>query len=88
MAVLKPVIGRLTYKVEMRPLRPGEAVERDGYRIHPFATDHHVPSVGYAIVEDERPGRFDIDDGPRARRSRGTAVRAAPAWRGRDARKR
>jgi ribonuclease Z len=61
MAVLKPVIGRLTYKVEMRPLAPGEAVERAGYRIHPFATDHHVPSVGYAIVEDERPGRFDID---------------------------
>jgi ribonuclease Z len=61
MAALKPVIGRLTYKVEMRPLAPGEAVQRDGYRIHPFATDHHVPSVGYAIVEDERPGRFDID---------------------------
>jgi ribonuclease Z len=61
MAALKPVIGRLTYKVEMRPLAPGDAVERDGYRIHPFATDHHVPSVGYAIVEDERPGRFDID---------------------------
>ena len=61
MRVLKPVIGRLTYRVEIQALTPGDALERDGYRIHAFATDHHVPSVGYAIVEDERPGRFDID---------------------------
>ncbi len=61
MATLRPVIGRLTYKVDVRPLSPGDAVERDGYRVHAFATDHHVPSVGYALVEDERPGRFDID---------------------------
>jgi len=61
MGVLKPVIGRLTYRVEMRTLAPGDVVERDGYRIHAFATDHHVPSVGYAIVEEERPGRFDLD---------------------------
>jgi ribonuclease Z len=61
MATLRPVIGRLTYKVDVRPLKAGDAVERDGYRVHAFATDHHVPSVGYALVEDERPGRFDID---------------------------
>ncbi len=61
MATLRPVIGRLTYKVDVRQLSPGDAVERDGYRVHAFATDHHVPSVGYALVEDERPGRFDID---------------------------
>ena len=61
MTTLRPVIGRLTYKVNVHPLAPGDAVERDGYRVHAFATDHHVPSVGYALVEDERPGRFDID---------------------------
>ena len=61
MATLRPVIGRLTYRVDVHPLAPGDAVERDGYRVHAFATDHHVPSVGYALVEDERPGRFDID---------------------------
>ena len=61
MATLRPVIGRLTYKVDVRELSPGDAVERDGYRMHAFATDHHVSSVGYALVEDERPGRFDID---------------------------
>jgi len=61
MATLRPVIGRLTYKVDVRELSPGDVVERDGYRMHAFATDHHVSSVGYALVEDERPGRFDID---------------------------
>ena len=61
MNVLRPVIGRLTYKVEVQQLTAGDAVERDGYRVHAFATDHRVPSVGYALVEDERPGRFDID---------------------------
>jgi ribonuclease Z len=61
MSMLRPVIGRLTYKVEMQRLGPGDTVAEDGYRIHAFATDHHVPSVGYAIVEDERPGRFDLD---------------------------
>ena len=55
------MIGRLTYKVEVQQLTAGDAVERDGYRVHAFATDHRVPSVGYALVEDERPGRFDID---------------------------
>ena len=61
MNVLRPVIGRLTYKVEVQQLTAGDAVERDGYRVHAFATEHRVPSVGYALVEDERPGRFDID---------------------------
>jgi ribonuclease Z len=61
MTTLRPVIGRLTYKVNVHPLAPGDAVQRDGYRVHAFVTDHHVPSVGYALVEDERPGRFDID---------------------------
>ena len=61
MNVLRPVIGRLTYKVDVQQLTAGDAVERAGYRVHAFATDHRVPSVGYALVEDERPGRFDID---------------------------
>jgi ribonuclease Z len=42
-------------------LRAGETLERDGYRILVFPVEHGVSAVGYALVEDERPGRFDVD---------------------------
>ena len=40
---------------------PGEALERDGYRILVFPVHHGVSAVGYALVEDDRPGRFDVE---------------------------
>ena len=53
------VIGRLTYPVELVELRAGDRLERDGYEICAFPVDHRVPALGYALVEAERPGRFD-----------------------------
>lgn len=35
------------------------ALDADEYEIRAFATDHDAPSVGYALVEDDRKGRFD-----------------------------
>src|SRR2546425_13253874 len=35
--------------------------ERDGYEIHVFGTEHGGGSIGYALKEHERPGRFDPD---------------------------
>jgi len=55
------VIGKLTYQLELVELRAGDAVARDGYRVCAFPVAHGVPSVGYALVEDGRPGRFDND---------------------------
>jgi ribonuclease Z len=55
------VFGRLTYPVEIDELRAGETLERDGYRILVFPVEHGVSAVGYALVEDERPGRFDVE---------------------------
>ena len=60
MTTMDPVIGRLPYPFELIELRPGEALDRDGYRISAIATDHGPPSLGYALAEDERPGRFDL----------------------------
>lgn len=54
------IVGRLSYRVDVEELRAGEALERDGYRILCFPVDHGVSSLGYAIVEDARPGRFDV----------------------------
>jgi ribonuclease Z len=57
---LKPFLGRLPYPLATVELEPGEELERGEYRIETFALDHGVSAVGYAIVEHERPGRFDV----------------------------
>jgi ribonuclease Z len=58
---LRRIFGRLTYRVETIELEPGDRLERAGYRLEAFAVNHGVPAVGYALVEHERPGRFDVE---------------------------
>jgi ribonuclease Z len=58
---LRRIFGRLTYEVEVIELRAGEALERDGYRILVFPVHHGVSAVGYALVEEPRPGFFDVE---------------------------
>jgi len=58
---LRPFLGRLPYPLTLVELEPGESLERGEYRIEAFAVDHGVSAVGYALVEHERPGRFDVD---------------------------
>ena len=76
------VVGNLSYPLEVAELRAGDAVERDGYRIESVAVAHGGNAVGYALREDERPGRFDVEaadgigvpDGP----ARGALQRGEP----------
>jgi ribonuclease Z len=56
---LRRLTGRLSFDVRLRELQPRERLERDGYAIEVFAVNHGVSGVGYALVEDGRPGRFD-----------------------------
>jgi ribonuclease Z len=58
-SLLEPVIGRLTFAVELVELEPNDELDRDGYRIAAFDVDHGGPGLGYALVEDPRPGQFD-----------------------------
>ena len=59
--VLRPVIGRTPFPLEVTELGPGGVPWRtDGARIEAFATSHGVPSVGYALIEEDRPGMFDV----------------------------
>ena len=57
--VLKPLIGRNTYPIHLEELEPNEELERDGYVIAAFDVRHRTRAYGYALIEDERPGRFD-----------------------------
>ena len=56
---LDRLIGRLSYPVDLEELRPGDALERDGYRIVAIPVHHGVSALGYALVEEGRPGAFD-----------------------------
>ena len=58
-AEMRALVGRTGFEVVLSELEPGEAVQRDGYRVAAFAVEHRVPALGYALIEDDRPGRFD-----------------------------
>jgi ribonuclease Z len=57
---LRRIFGKLTYPFELVELQPGDVLDRGEYRIVPFNVQHGVPALGYALVEEERPGRFDV----------------------------
>ena len=59
--VLEPLIGRTSFKVRLTELEANDEVIRDDYRIAAFEVRHRVRAYGYALVEDDRPGRFDAD---------------------------
>ena len=60
-AALRRVFGKLTYELELIELRPGDVLERREYTIVTFPVAHRIRSLGFAIVEDPRPGRFDVE---------------------------
>ena len=66
---LRPLIGRLGFELELVELPPGEEVAGEGYAVRSFEAAHSVRANGYALVEEERPGRFD----PEAARAAGVA---------------
>ena len=57
--VLRPLIGRLRYPLELEELKAGETVDHDEYVVEGYEAAHNVRAFGWALVEDERPGRFD-----------------------------
>ncbi len=72
--VFGPLLGRLGYGLDLVELKPGEAVSHEEYEVVPFDAAHRTSANGYALVEDERPGRFD----PEAARAAG--VPEGPAF--------
>ena len=58
---LRRIFGKLTFGYTLEELPAGAVLAREDYRIETFAVRHGVSAVGYAILEEERPGRFDVD---------------------------
>jgi len=51
-----------SFPVRIREVGDGDVAYRaDDYEVRAFATEHRTKSVGYAVVEDDRKGRFDRD---------------------------
>ena len=60
-------VERVPFEVDIQEVKPGSIIRERGegrgtdYDIHVFGTEHGGGSVGYALKEHERPGRFDPD---------------------------
>jgi ribonuclease Z len=61
LGALRRVFGRLTYPLELVELCPGDRVDRRGYAVTAFAVEHGISGIGYALLEEGRPGRFDVE---------------------------
>jgi ribonuclease Z len=51
-------VERVPFEIDVRELRPGDVVPRGAYDIVTFRASHGMQSIGYALVEHERLGRF------------------------------
>jgi ribonuclease Z len=57
---LRPLVGRTGYPLQVTELEPHAEVGFAGYAIASFPVKHRVEAYGYAFVEEDRPGRFDV----------------------------
>lgn len=71
---LGSLIGRTRYPLDVQDVAAGVVHDTDGAVIEAFNTDHGVPSLGYALLEDDRPGAFDVET------ARGLGVPSGPLF--------
>ncbi len=67
-------VERNKFPVEIREVRPGDRLERAQYDIVVFETDHRPDTVGFALAEHTRLGRFNPD------RAREMGIPEGPLW--------
>lgn len=67
-------IERNRFPVEIVEVQPGDRLKRDGYEIAVFPTEHRAGTVGYALVEPPRLGRFNPE------RARELGIPEGPLW--------
>jgi ribonuclease Z len=67
-------IERNRFPIEIVELQAGDRIRRDEYDIVVFPTDHRADTVGYAVVEHTRLGRFNPE------RAREIGIPEGPLW--------
>jgi ribonuclease Z len=73
-AALSLGIERNKFPVSIVELRPGNRLHREEYDIIVFETDHRADTVGYALAEHTRLGRFHPE------RARELGIPEGPLW--------
>src|SRR5512145_415908 len=72
--VLSVGVERNKFPVEIVEVQPGDRLGRADYEIVVFPTEHRTDTVGYALIERERLGRFHPE------RARELGVPEGPIW--------
>jgi ribonuclease Z len=67
-------IERTRFPVEIVEVHPGDRLAREEYDIQVYETDHRADTVGYALVEHIRLGRFNPDQ------ARALGIPEGPLW--------
>ena len=60
---LRRVFGKIRYEVELVEVHASDPLTYpdEDFEMRPFEVDHRMPAIGWALVEPERPGRFDAE---------------------------
>lgn len=52
---------RVPFPVDILEVSAGDRIESSAYAVEAFAVNHGTPAVGWALIEQPRLGRFDVD---------------------------
>lgn len=67
-------VERTKFPLEILEVAPGDRLRRKDYDLTVFPTEHRADTVGYALVEHDRLGRFDPE------RARELGIPEGPLW--------
>jgi ribonuclease Z len=54
-------VERVPFEIQITEVLPEQHIARDGYDIVPFKVSHGFRALGFALVEHDRLGRFDVE---------------------------
>ncbi len=54
-------VERVPFDIQINQVEPDQSIARNGYDVVAFKVSHGTRSLGFALVERERLGRFDVE---------------------------